>query len=86
MSAVTSLSALTVLSVNLTAASLRGRSQTPIRRSAVTPLTCVAATLATFGALPAPLGGYARPASISIGLALYLAFLAISARGDLTSG
>ncbi|HYP46034.1 MAG TPA: DUF6796 family protein [Propionibacteriaceae bacterium] len=86
VSAVASLGALAVLSVSLTAASLRGRSTTPIQRSAITPLPFVAATLATFGALPAPVGGYARPASISIGLAVYMTLVAISTRGDLTSG
>jgi hypothetical protein len=33
----------------------------------------------TFGFLPAPIGGYARPASISIGLMMHWAVTAASA-------
>ena len=82
VSAVASLTALAVLSVSLTLTSPQGRDLEPIRRAAVTPLPWVAATLATFGVLPAPIGGYARPASISIGLTGYLSLLAVSTRGD----
>jgi hypothetical protein len=44
----------------------------------------VVATLLTFGALPAPIGGYARPASMSIGLAASFA-AAAAAAGELSS-
>jgi hypothetical protein len=81
VSAVASLSALAVLSASLAVATLRGRTPTPTWRAAVTPLPCVAATLATFGALPTPVGGYARPASISVGLMIYLGFLATQPTG-----
>ena len=76
VSAVGSLGALAVFSVNQTVAALRRRSDVAIVPSIVTPLPCVIATLATFGALPAPVGGYARPASISTGLLVYFAVAA----------
>ena len=47
----------------------------------MTPFPCVLATLATFGMLPAPIGGYLRPASMSIGLAVYFAVSADCSRG-----
>ena len=71
--AVGSLGSLAVFSVNQVVAALRGRSDVPIASSVVTPLPPVLATLATFGTLPAPIGGYARPASISTGLLVYFA-------------
>ena len=42
-------------------------------------LACLLATLLTFGKLPAPVGGYARPASISIGLMVFFVLVAASA-------
>ena len=44
-------------------------------------LSCVLATLLTFGALPAPIGGYTRPASMSIGLAVSFAVSVVSSPG-----
>jgi hypothetical protein len=79
VSAVGSLSALAVFSIDLAAAALLGRSAAPIVWKLVSPLPCVAATLLTFGFLPAPIGGYARPASISIGSIAYWAAIAASA-------
>ena len=78
VSAAGSLGSLAVFSVNQVVAALRGRSDAPLVSSIVTPLPCVAATLGTFGALPAPIGGYARPASISTGLLVYFAVAAIA--------
>jgi len=78
ISAAASLSALAVFSASLTVAALRRRNSAPAWWSAVTPLPCVMATLLTFGVLPAPVGGYARPASISIGLMTYWAITAAS--------
>jgi hypothetical protein len=80
VSAAASLSALAVFSASLTVAALRRRSSAPAWWSAVTPFPCVMATLLSFGVLPAPVGGYARPASISIGLMTYFAITAASGR------
>ena len=77
VSAAGSLGALAVFSASLTVAGLRRRSSAPTWTLAATPLPCVLATLLTFGALPAPLGGYARPASISVGLTTYFALTAV---------
>jgi len=55
--------------------------ETPTVRAVVTPFPCVLATLLTFGALPAPVGGYARPASMSIGLGVSFAVSAVCSRG-----
>jgi len=74
------LGALAAFSASLTGAGLRHRDSTPVWRSMVTPLPCVLATLLTFGRLPAPVGGYARPASISIGLLIYFAITAAAGR------
>jgi hypothetical protein len=79
VSAVGSLSALAVFSIDLAAAGLLGRSAAPILWTLVTPFPCVVATLLTFGFLPAPIGGYARPASISIGLMMHWAVTAATA-------
>jgi hypothetical protein len=79
VSAIGSLGALAVFSANLTVAALLRRSTAPIIWSTVTPFPCVLATLLTFGTLPTPVGGYARPASISIGLMVYFAIAAGSA-------
>jgi hypothetical protein len=78
VSAAASLSALAAFSASLTVAALRRRNSTPAWWSAVTPFPCAMATLLTFGVLPAPVGGYARPASISIGLMTYFAITAAS--------
>jgi len=74
--AIGSIGSLAVFSVNQVVAAVRGRSDVPIGSSVVTPLPPVLATLATFGHLPAPVGGYARPASISTGLLIYFAVAA----------
>ena len=50
-------------------------------RAVATSFPCVLATLLTFGALPAPIGGYARPASMSIGLAVSFAASFVSSPG-----
>jgi hypothetical protein len=76
VSAAGSLGALALFSASLTVAGLRRHGSAPAWTLAVTPLPCVLATLLTFGALPAPLGGYARPASISVGLMTYFALTA----------
>ena len=75
-----SLSSLAAFSASLTVAALRGRNSAPGGWSAVTPFPCVLAALLAFGALPAPLGGYARPASISTGLMTYFAIIAATSR------
>ena len=80
VSAAASLGALAAYSASLTVATLRGRSSGTAWWSAVTPFPCVMATLLTFGVLPAPVGGYARPASISMGLLTYFALTAASDR------
>ena len=80
VSAAATLSALAVFSASDTAAAHRARSSAPAWWSTVTPFPCVLATLLTFGYLPAPVGGYARPASISIGLMTYFAVTAASGR------
>lgn len=78
-SAAGALASLAGFSVSLAAAAVRGRSDAPTAWAVVTPLPCVLSTLLTFGALPAPVGGYARPASMSIGLMAY--FLSAVATG-----
>ena len=85
VSAAASLSALAVFSASLTVAALRRRSSAPAGWSAVTPFPCVMATLLSFGVLPAPIGGYARPASISIGLMTYFAITAASGQRHATN-
>ena len=79
VSAVGALSALAAFSGSLTVAALRRESTAPASWAVVTPFPCVMSTLLTFGALPAPIGGYARPASMSIGLMVYFAVAAASA-------
>lgn len=71
LSAAGSLLSLATLSGALTAAGLRGLRPAPTRWSLVGPFPPVALALLTFGHLPRPLGGYARPASISLGLLAY---------------
>ena len=66
-SAVGALGALAAFSGSLTIEALR-RSGPPTVWALVTPFPCVMSTLLTFGVLPAPVAGYARPASMSIGL------------------
>lgn len=75
-SAAVTLGALALYSASPVVAALRRRRSASVWRSAVTPFPCVAAALLTFGRLPAPVGGYARPASISVGLMTYFAITA----------
>jgi uncharacterized protein DUF6796 len=79
VSAATTLGALAAFSGSLAVAERR-RTSAPAWSSAVTPFPFVLAALLTFGRLPAPVGGYARPASISIGLMTYFALTAASDR------
>lgn len=78
VSTAASLGSLAAFSASLTVSALRRRQPGPAWRSAVTPFPPVLAALLTFGALPAPVGGYARPASISIGLIAFFAVAAMS--------
>jgi hypothetical protein len=80
ISTAATLGAIAAYSASLTVAALRRRDADPAWQwqSVVTPLPSVVATLLSFGALPAPVGGYARPASISIGLMTYFAITAAS--------
>ena len=80
VSTVVCLGSLAVMSSCAAIAALSGRSSAPTMSSAASPFPCVGATLLTFGLLPYPLGGYARPASISTGLLLHFCFAAASAR------
>jgi hypothetical protein len=80
VSAAASLGALAAFSASLAVAALRHPGTAPAWWSTMTPFPYVMATLLTFGALPAPVGGYARPASISIGLMAYFAVAAARAR------
>ena len=73
VSALGALGALAVFSGAVIGAAVRDPDPTPMVRAVATPFPCVLATLLTFGALPAPIGGYARPASMSIGLAVSFA-------------
>jgi hypothetical protein len=87
VSAVGALGALAVFSGAVVGAAGRGPNTTPTVRAVraiATPFPWVVATLLTFGALPAPIGGYARPASMSIGLAASFA-AAAAAAGELSS-
>lgn len=72
-SATGALAALALFSGSQTATALGSQSVAPSSGKIVTPLPCVVLTLLTFGFLPAPVGGWARPASISIGLIAYFA-------------
>lgn len=72
-SATGALTALAIFSGSQTVAALRRQSVAPTSTMIVTPLPCVGLTLLTFGVLPAPIGGWARPASMSIGLIAYFA-------------
>lgn len=63
--------ALAIFGAGLTWDALGRQGNPPTSSMVVTPLPCVILTLLTFGALPAPVGGWARPASMSIGLAVY---------------
>ena len=76
-SAVGALSALAAFSASLTIEALR-RNPAPTVWAFVTPFPCVMSTLLTFGFLPAPVAGYVRPASMSIGLIIYFAVTAAS--------
>ncbi|MEP7332489.1 MAG: DUF6796 family protein [Terracoccus sp.] len=79
VSATGALTSLAVFSSSQTIASLRRQSHAPTSTLVVTPLLCVMSTLLTLGVLPAPVGGWARPASMSIGLMAYFAVTATSA-------
>ncbi|MET1004285.1 MAG: DUF6796 family protein [Propionibacteriaceae bacterium] len=76
-SAAATLAALAAFSGGLTVEAFR-RTSAASRWTAVTPFPCVLATLLTFGALPAPVAGYLRPASMSIGLLAYFGVAAAS--------
>lgn len=78
ISTAATLGALAAYSAGLAVAALRRRDSASAWQSFVTPLPSVMLTLLSFGALPAPFGGYARPASISIGLMTYFAVTAMS--------
>ena len=78
VSAAGTLGALAAFSASLTVAAIRRPTSTSIWSAAVTPFPFVVAALLGFGRLPAPVGGYARPASISIGLMTYFASTAAS--------
>ncbi|MBX9245973.1 hypothetical protein ICW40_14285 [Actinotalea ferrariae] len=88
ISTAATLGALAAYSASLTVAELRRGESASGWQSVVTPLPPVMVTLLNFGALPAPVGGYARPASISIGLGTYFAITAASSqrRGDPRTG
>lgn len=79
VSAVALLAALALFSASQTIRVLGHGSTAPTVRSLITPVPCVLAPLLTFGALPAPIGGYLRPASMSTGLAVYFAITAVTA-------
>ncbi|WP_164983838.1 DUF6796 family protein [Cellulomonas endophytica] len=68
LSTAATLGALATYSAGLTVSALRRPSPSSAWPSVVTPLSSVLVTLLGFGVLPAPIGGFARPASISIGL------------------
>ncbi len=78
ISTAATLGALAAYSAGLTVAALRRRDSASAWQSVVTPLPPVLATLLSFGALPAPVGGYARPASVNIGVMTYFALTAAS--------
>lgn len=71
VSAAGALGSLAVFSSCLSAAALRRRGVAPRWWAVVTPFTCVMSTLLTSGRLPSPVGGYARPASMSFGLSVF---------------
>lgn len=71
VSAAGSLLSLATVSAGLTVAAARGRRPVPTRWSWLGPFPPVLVNLLTFGHLPGPFGGYARPASISLGLLAY---------------
>lgn len=81
ISSAVTLGALAAYSASLTVAALRRGDSGFAWQSIVTPLPAVMATLLSFGALPAPVGGYARPASISTGLMTYFALTAATCPG-----
>jgi len=79
-SAAGTLAALAAFSASTTVPALRHRTGEVGWRAAVTPFPFVVAALLSFGRLPAPVGGSARPASVSIGLMTYFALAAAAAR------
>ncbi len=82
VSALGALAALPAFSGAVIGASTRRPGSAPRVLSVATPFPCVLATLMTFGALPSPIGGYARPASMSIGLAVSFAVSVASSQRD----
>jgi hypothetical protein len=78
-SALGALGALAVFSCCLNAAAWRRRGEEPLWWTLVTPFSSVMSTLLTFGLLPAPVGGYLRPASMSLGLLLFFAVVVAAA-------
>jgi hypothetical protein len=85
VSAFGALGTLAVFSGAVIAAAVRGPNSASRGWALATPFPCVLATLSTFGALPAPIGGYARPASISIGLAVHFGVAAACSAGSARS-
>ena len=85
-SAVGTLAALATLSGALISEAARGGGPAPTSAVVVTPFPYVLATLLGFGALPGPVAGYVRPASISIGLMAYFATAFASAFGTAFAG
>lgn len=81
ISSAATLGALAAYSASLTVAALRRGGAGFAWQSVVTPFPAVMVTLLGFGTLPAPVGGYARPASISTGLMTYFALTAATCPG-----
>ena len=78
VSAVASLGALAVFSAAVTYGARLRHDAGPSWQEVATPLPCVALALVAARVLPAPLGGYARPASMSIGLLTHFVVVAAS--------
>jgi hypothetical protein len=83
VSAVGALGALAVFSGSVTIAALRCRDGAATLWVVVTPFPCVLSSLLTFGVLPAPVAGFLRPASMSIGLVVYFAVTAALGESEL---
>ncbi len=75
VSAVGALSSLAALSCSMIVDALR-RGPAPMPGTVVTPFPYVLAALLTFGQLPAPVAGFVRPASMSVGLMVFFALAA----------
>ena len=80
-SALGALGALAAFSGAVVGSAVHHPDSAPTAQVVATPFPCVLITLLTFGALPAPIGGYARPASMSIGLAVSFAVSVVASRG-----